>query len=94
MTADLYRYDFDETVATEDIESALLLAVWGCEALHGEAQTRLDAAHYFDRPKCACVVDARTPVGRDLNRLFVGFISREIGMDAFTIERIAGGTAA
>ena len=94
MTADLYRYDFDETVATEDIESALLLAVWGCEALHGEAQTRLDAAHYFDPAKSACVVDSRTPVGLDLNRLFVGFISREIGMDAFTIERIAEETAA
>lgn len=89
MTADLYRYDFDETVSTEDVQSALLLAVWGCEALHGEAQTRLDASHYFDPEKSACVVDARTPVGRDLNRLFVGFISREIGMDAFTIERIA-----
>ncbi|MBC8356406.1 MAG: hypothetical protein H8E66_30880 [Planctomycetes bacterium] len=88
MTVDLYRYQFDETVSTEDVESALLLAVWGCEALHGETQTRLDAAHYFDPATLACVVDARTPVGRDLNRLFVGFISREIGMDAFTIERV------
>ena len=87
MTTDLYRYDFEETVATEDIEAALLLAVWGCEALHGEAQTRLDAAHYFDPEALSCVIDAGTAVGRDFNRLFVGFISREIDADDFDIAR-------
>lgn len=88
MTTDLYRYAFDEQVRPEDIDAALLLAIWGCEALHGEAQTRLDAAHYFDRAKRACVIDAGTPVGRDFNRLFVGFIGREVGPDAFRIERL------
>lgn len=88
MQTDVYRYDFHETVATEDVEAALLLAIWGCEALHGEVQTRLDAAHYLDLAKRACVIDAGTLVGRDLNRLFVGFINREIGADAFHIERI------
>lgn len=89
MTAEVYRYGFGETVSTEDIESALLLAVWGCEALHGEAQTRLDAAHFLDPDKRACVIAAGTPVGRDFNRLFVGFIGREVGPDSFTIERVA-----
>ncbi len=88
MTTNLYRYNFDETASTEDIECALLLAVWGCEALHGDAQTRLDAAHYFDTDQHACVIDAGTCVGRDLNRLFVGFIGREFGPDAFTVERV------
>lgn len=88
MQTDVYRYDFEKTVPTEDVEAALLLAIWGCEALHGEAQTRLDAAHYLDSAKRACVIDAGTLVGRDLNRLFVGFINREIGADAFQIERI------
>jgi hypothetical protein len=88
MTTDLYRYAFDARVRSEDIEAALLLAIWGCEALHGEAATRLDAAHYFDRAKRACVIDAGTPIGRDLNRLFVGFIGREVGPDAFRIERL------
>ncbi len=89
MGTDLYRYDFDEKVQSEDLEAALLLAIWSCEALHGEAQTRLDAAHFLDPAKRACVIDAGTPVGRDLNRLFVGFIGREIGADAFTVKRVA-----
>jgi hypothetical protein len=88
MATDLYRYEFDEKVPTEDVESALLLAIWGCEALHGEAQTRLDAAHYLDPNKRACVVDAGTLVGRDLNRLFVRFVSREFGEDSFRVKRV------
>lgn len=88
MVTGLYRYDFDETVQTEDVDAALLLAIWGCEALHGEAQTRLDAAHYLDPAQRACVIDAGTPVGRDLNRLFTGFLIREFGPDAFTVERV------
>jgi hypothetical protein len=89
MAADLYRYEFDAKAQSEDIEAALLLAIWGCEALHGEAQTRLDAAHFLDPAKRACVIDAGTPVGRDLNRLFVGFIGREFGPDAFRVDRVA-----
>ena len=88
MTAALYRYEFDRTVSRADVESALLLALWGCEALHGEAQTRLDAAHYLAPDKRACVIDAGTPVGRDFNRLFVGFLTREMDADAFTTRRL------
>jgi hypothetical protein len=36
----------------------------------------------------ACVFDAGTPVGRDFNRLFIGFIRREFGEDAFRVERV------
>jgi hypothetical protein len=88
MTASLYCYQFDKTVSPEDIASALLLAIWGCEALHGEAQTRLDAAHCFYPEKRACVIDATTLAGRDFNRLFVGFVTREIDAEAFSIRRV------
>jgi hypothetical protein len=88
MTKDLYRYTFTEVVPIEEIEASLLLAVMATESLHGESQARLDVAHYLDPAKRACVIDAATPVGVDLNRLFTGFIGREFGPDAFTVERI------
>lgn len=88
MTKELYRYAFTADVPIEDVEASLLLAVLATESLHGEAQTRLDAAHYFDLPKRACVIDAGTLVGRDLNRLFTGFLNREFGADAFDVERV------
>ena len=88
MTKELYRYAFTPGVPIEEVEASLLLAVLATESLHGEAQTRLDAAHYLDTDHRACVIDAGTAVGRDFNRLFVGFIRREFGEDAFQVERV------
>lgn len=88
MTKELYRYSFPPHVPVEDIEATLLLALWGAESLHGESQVRLDAAHFLDPDRRACVIDAGTPVGRDVNRLFVGFVRREFGTDAFRVERV------
>jgi hypothetical protein len=88
MTKELYRYAFTPGVPIEEVEASLLLAVLATESLHGEAQTRLDAAHYLDPTKRACVIDAVTPVGRDLNRLFTGFLNREFGADVFVVERV------
>ena len=87
MPKELYRYIFSEEVPTEDIESSVVLAIMAVESLHGESQVRLDAAHYLYAPSRTCVIDAGTTVGRDLNRLFIGFIRREFGEDSFKVER-------
>ena len=78
----------------EEIEASLVLAVMATESLHGESQVRLDASDYLDPTARACVIDAGTAVGRDFNRLFVGFVRREFGEDAFRVERVDSPTAA
>jgi hypothetical protein len=88
MARIVYKYRFQQEVLTEEIESSLLLAIWAAESLYGESQVRLDAAHKFDPERRACVIDAMTDVGCDLNRLFLGFIRREFDADAFTVERV------
>ncbi len=88
MTATVYRYQFTPDVPLEDVEASLLLAVLATESLHGEAQVRLDAGYFLDPDQRRCVVDATTPVGNDLNRLFVGFLHREFGPDSFIVERV------
>jgi hypothetical protein len=88
MTKELYRYKFQPEVPLEEVEASLLLSIIATESLHGESQVRLDASHYLDREQRACVIDAGTPVGRDVNRLFVGFLRREFGEDAFEVERV------
>ena len=88
MSKALYRYQFPETAPIEEVEITLLLATFGVESLHGAVQARLDAAHAFDPEKRSCVIDASTPVGRDLNRLFAGFLRREFGDACFTVERL------
>jgi len=88
MTKELYRYAIKSDVPLEDIEASLLLALMATESLHGEAQVRLDASHFLDATKHACVIDAGTSVGRDICRIFTGFAIREYGEDGFTVERI------
>jgi hypothetical protein len=90
MDSEVYRYTFPPHVPVEDIEATLLLALWGAESLFGESQVRMDAAHYLDADRRTCVIDASTPVGRDVNRLFVGFVRREYGDDSFRVERVKG----
>lgn len=90
MARDVYKYVFDPSIDIADVEASLLPALLAAESLHGETQVRLDAAHILDPAKRACVIDAGTSVGRDINRLFVGFISREFGEDAFRVERVDG----
>ncbi len=89
MTKELYRYGFGPDVPIEEAETSLLLAILATESLHGESQARLDIAHFFDADRRACVIDASTLVGRDLNRLYVGFLRREFGEDSFNVERVA-----
>ena len=85
---DVYRFHFGKTIPAAEVETTLLLALFGAEALHGEARTRLDARHTLDRKKRTVVIDAGTPVGIDLNKLFLGFVTREFGPGSFRVERV------
>ena len=88
MSREIYKYVFDRSVDMADIETSLLLALLATESLHGESQVRLEAAHALDAEGRTCVIDAGSDVGRNLNRLFVGFDRREFGEDAFRVERV------
>jgi hypothetical protein len=90
MTTQLFKYTFEASLAMTDVEQAFIMAIFATEAIHGECQTRLSAEHFLDIEKHACVVDASTPVGRSLNKLFTGFLRRGCGEDGFRVERIEG----
>lgn len=88
MPTDRYRYLFTDIVPVEEIETTLVLSIFAVEALHGESQTRLDAGHAFDPKLRTLVIDAATAVGRDLNRVFIGLVTREFGPGSFRVERV------
>lgn len=88
MSESLFRYEFVAPVSMDEIEATLLLAIFGTEALHGEARTRLAVEHALDAEKRTCVISAGSDICRDLNHLFVGYLSREFGPDSFQVERI------
>ncbi len=88
MNTTAYRYRFSPEVRLEDVEASLVLTFFATESIHGESQVYLDAGHYFDPDTRTCVIDASCPVGRDLNRIFVGFLRRELDSQAFNVEAI------
>ncbi len=87
MTDPIYRYHFENVIPAEEVEATFVLSIFAIEALHGEAQTRLDAGHAFDGKKRVMVIAADTAVGRDLNRIFLKLITREFGPGSFRVER-------
>lgn len=88
MTVDVYRYVFADVIPAAEAEATFVLSLFAVEALHGESQTRLDAGHAFDAKLRTIVIDAGTPVGRDLNRVFIGLMTREFGPGSFRVERV------
>lgn len=90
MNREVYRYVINRSVGIRRVESLLGTAVVAVESLLGTTPVRLDARYLVDDAMHACVVDATTEVGKALNRVFVGYLSREIGDEAFTVERIDG----
>ena len=51
MRSRVFRYQFDNEVPLEEVESSLLLAVLGVESLHGETEVQLNAIHDLDLKK-------------------------------------------
>lgn len=88
MTNNTYRYTLGGDIPMREVQDSLMLAVLAMECIYGSAQARLDLSHEFDPKRRVCVIDAATQVGRDLNRLFTGFLQREFGADSFRVERI------
>ena len=86
MTPSVYRYQFDPSVPIGEVEHTLLICLLAVQSLHGESGARLTVGHHLDRPRRTCVVDGRTAEGRDLAKLFTGFLSREFGPATFTVE--------
>lgn len=83
-----YRYQFRKDIPMLEVEGMLCLALVGVQSIHGQTQTRLEAGHALDSDRQSCVIDARTPIGEDLNRLMVGYLQQAFGDDAFRIETI------
>lgn len=87
MATIFYVFTFDESINLDEVRASLVLATMAVESLHGEAQAQLDMAYQFDDAKFQCLIDANTAVGRDLNRVFAGFLRREFTPDSFCVER-------
>lgn len=83
------KYVFTPEVRMAAVESSLLLAIWSCESLHGEARVQMDAQYELNSKDRKLIIDSGTDVGQDLNKLFTGLMQREVGHAAFAVVRQA-----
>ena len=88
MNPVIYRYRFKPRVPLQDVEETLLLGVLAAEGLHGAARIEMDVCYCFDRERHACVVDGRSPAGRDVARIFTNFLRHEFGPEAFEVKAV------
>ena len=87
MKENVYLYRFAETVEMPDVADSLLLAVAAAEALHGRARVNLDAEFELSEENRVCRIDATNDVGQGIARIFVEYLSLEIGEDKFTVKQ-------
>lgn len=84
----MYRFAFSTPADMAEVEQTLLLAVLAVSCLHGPAAVRLDAGYALDHDTRVLLVDASTPVGRDVTRVFAGLCAREFGDGSFRVEGV------
>lgn len=90
MSDHVYRFDFRPRADLREARRLLELAALAGEILHGPEAVRLDGAHRLDTRAGRCIIDGRGAAGRDLARLFAGFMTRSFGGRAFRVLRLEG----
>lgn len=83
---DICRFKFDESVNKEMIEEQIALAIITAECTFGQAKVRLNAAYLASNHKA--VIDVSNEVGEHIAQVFIGLMTRKLGEDKFTVERI------
>lgn len=85
MTRTIYSYRFDNRIAMSDIEDALSLAVIAAESLHSRVEFRMEAYMRLDVKAHRCIIDAESPIGLDIARIFTGYLIALFGDTAFEV---------
>lgn len=90
MNDHFYSYEFKPCVSMREARQALRLAAMVAEILHGAEAVRLDGGRRLSPNLRVCVIEGSTAVGRDIARLFSGFLARQFGPEAFKVRRREG----
>lgn len=90
MSDQVYHFEFKPGLDLREVRRSLELAMLAAEILHGSAAVRLDGKRHFDGRARRCLIDGSAAPGRDIARLFTGFIEREFGPRSFRVLRLDG----
>jgi hypothetical protein len=82
----IYRFTFPKKTPPRRIEQALSEAIHAVECIHGPNKVRLGMGYYMSKGQC--VIDTGTEIGREVAQVFTGLMTRELGEDGFSVERV------
>ena len=88
MTNCLHRFTLPKGIARTTIEKIVAEAVFVAECLHGPAKVRLGMSYYIAPGRPQCVIDSSTEIGEQVAQMVTGLMARQLGEDAFRVERI------
>ena len=83
---DICKFKFHEKVGKKFIEKEIARAIETAEYTFGAAKVRLHAGYLAANDKA--VIDASSEVGEYIAQIFIGLMTRKLGEDKFTVERI------
>ena len=83
---DVRRFRFHQQVEPEHLERQIALAIVVAECVYGTARVRLEVSYLLENDRL--VIDVSNEVGSYVAQIFTGLISRQLGEDSFTVERV------
>ena len=83
-----YRYHFSQGIPFREVEESLLLAVLAAECIHGSAKVRLDGVYSLEKTSRQALIKGDTEISRQIAELFTGFLEKQFGKLAFSVERV------
>ena len=90
------RFEFPDEIEREIIETQLALAIIAAECTFGQPKVRLNAAYCVspasrvesEKKKSKVVIDVSTEVGEHIAEVFTGLMTRQLGEEKFTVDRV------
>ena len=83
------RFKFPESIDCEFIETQLAQAIISAECIYGQPKVRISASYIFSREKYQLAIDVSTEVGDHIAQVFTGLLTRYLGEERFTVDRIS-----
>ncbi|MGE0267871.1 MAG: hypothetical protein AB7S78_05410 [Candidatus Omnitrophota bacterium] len=80
------RFLFDDDIESNLIEAEITQAILTAEDVFGQPKVRLSASYLVSKNKA--VIDVTDDVGEHIARVFTGRMSRKVGQERFTVDRI------
>ncbi|MDD5108316.1 MAG: hypothetical protein PHC29_02220 [Candidatus Omnitrophica bacterium] len=86
---DICKFKFQEKIGKKAIEKEIARAIETAEYNFGQARVRLHTSYLATNDKIA--IDTSSDVGEYIAQIFIGIMTRKLGEDKFTVERIRRG---